>query len=61
MFSLRSEPTEVIMSCVMVPSSLSWMREPFRPGVLGGGVDSTAGELVLEGEERAGLEGLERG
>ena len=42
------------MSCVMVPSSLSWMREPFRPGVLGGGVDSTAGELVLEGDDDPG-------
>ncbi len=37
------------------------MVEPLSPGVLGGGVDSTAGELVLEGEERAGFEGLDRG
>jgi len=27
-----------------------------RLGVLGGGVDSTAGELVLEGEERVGFD-----
>lgn len=26
------------------------------PGVLGGGVDSAAGELVLDGEDRVGLE-----
>jgi hypothetical protein len=26
------------------------------PGVLGGGVDSTAGELELDGDDRAGFE-----
>lgn len=30
------------------------------PGVLGGGVDSNARELVLEGEDKAGLDGFER-
>ena len=34
----------------------------FWPGVLGGGVDSRAGELVgVDGEERVRSEGLERG
>lgn len=28
--------------------------------MLGGGVDSKAGELVLEGDERAGFDGFER-
>ena len=31
-----------------------------RKQVLGGGVDSIAGELVLDGDESAGLDGLER-
>ena len=52
----RSQATGLIMSCRIVPSSGIWGGFP-RPGVLGGGVDSTAGELVLEGEERVGLEG----
>lgn len=30
--------------------------EPGFPGVLGGGVVSTAGELVLDGDESGGLE-----
>lgn len=30
------------------------------PGVLGGGVDSIAGELEPEGDDKEGLDGLER-
>ena len=48
------------MSCRRVPSlerSSGWL---LWPGVLGGGVDSNALELVLEGDERAGLDGFER-
>lgn len=45
-------------SCLRVPSpersgGLLW------PGVLGGGVDSKAGELVLDGDDKAGLDGLD--
>lgn len=57
--SLLSGYVTMTGSCLSVPSEdrsggLLW------PGVLGGGVDSIAGELVLEGEERAGLEGFDR-
>ena len=59
MLSLPSAYVTMTGSCLRVPSEersggLLWL------GVLGGGVDSMAGELVLEGEERAGLEGFDR-
>ena len=57
--SLRSEAA-VIISWRIVPSSGMRRDGALKPGVLGGGVDSTAGELLLEGDERAGLEGFER-
>lgn len=47
-------------SCRSVPSLLRSSGWLLCPGVLGGGVDSKALELVLEGEDNAGLDGLER-
>lgn len=55
-----------LLSCCMfcswrsVPSPLRSTGGKLWPGVLGGGVDSKALELVLEGEDSAGLEGLDR-
>ena len=55
---LRSTGMEGICAGRTVPSSEMLSGSAPRPGVLGGGVDSTApGELVLEGDE---VEGFDR-
>lgn len=61
MLSLRSDEGGLTVSCVTVPSSVRWLPGPVSPGVLGGGVDSTAGELLLDGEESVPLEGFDGG
>lgn len=50
----------IIGSCLMGTSPGKSTAGPPRPGVLGGGVDSIAWELVLDGDERFGFDGEER-
>lgn len=58
--SLRSGGDKTTVSCLIVPSPDRSSVGALSPGVLGGGVDSNAGELTLDGDERVGFEGFER-